>query len=194
MKRIHKLIPALCLALSLGVAGMAHAQTTVADGDSDDVTVVTTTPEWSPFAFNAWAGIAYDYVHLGGDDTLSSSDGKLGANFGGDVGFRFSPTFALVGLFEYAPIFSSDVASHVVTVGGGLRFQPALAAQFLLGAGYSNLGGDGDSTAGFNVRLMGFYPVASGFGPYLQLSYSRFSPASASLDLFSANAGLSFSY
>lgn len=189
MKRIQKLIPALCAIAALGLGGAAYAQ----DHDADDAPATTTTT-WSPFAFNAWAGIAYDYVHFSGDTTLSSSDGKLGANFGGDLGFRFSPEVAVVALFEYAPIFSSDVASHLINVGGGLRFQgQSSPGQFLLAGTYSNLSGGGSTTGGWGAKLMGFYPLSSGFGPYLQLAYNRFGPSGGTLDIFSANAGLSLS-
>jgi|GEM_PF-4439927 len=182
MRRIQKLLLALCAITVLGVGGTAVAQETVA-----------VTPTWSPFAVNAWAGIAYDYLHFSGDSTLSTSDGKLGASFGGDVGFRFSPQLAVVALFEYAPVFDSDVASHLINVGGGLRFQPATPAQFLLAGTYSNLSSGDFTQSGWGAKLMGFYPIGSGFGPYLQLAYNRFSPTGASLDVFSANAGLSFS-
>jgi hypothetical protein len=181
---LRNAIIAFAACLGLLVGGVAHAQQPVVENGN---------ASWNPFALNLWAGLGYDYLHFSGQTALDTSNGKLGVNLGGDLGFRFSPEVGLVAFAEYAPIISSDVASHVVTVGGGLRFQPAIA-QFLVGAGYSNLSGGGSTTGGFGVKLMAFYPVASGFGPYLQLNYNRFSPGGGSLDLFSANAGLSFSY
>lgn len=180
MRRIQKLLPAFCVLAVIGLGGAARAQPVASPG-------------WSPFAFNAWAGIAYDYLHFSGDSTLSTSDGKLGAAFGGDVGFRFTPQLGVVALFEYAPVFDSDVASHLINVGGGLRFQPAPPAQFLFAATYSNLSSGDFTTSGWGAKLMGFYPIGSGFGPYLQLAYNRFSPIGGDLDVFSANAGLSLS-
>ena len=87
-------------------------------------------------------------------------------------------------------------ATHTFTLGGGLRFQPNWAGQFLIGGGFSSLASDNGcgSTNGFAVKAIAFYPVAYGFGPYVQLGYNRFSPTGVTLDLFTANAGISFSY
>ena len=148
---------------------------------------------YSPFAVNAWAGIAYDLLHASGG-TLSDSSSKAGAALGGDIGFRFTPSFALVALAEYAPIFSGDAfASNDYTLGGGFRFQSGLA-QFILGGGYSSLNTPGGSAGGWGAKLIGTYPVLAGFGPYLQFGYNSFGVSGSTLSIFTANGGISFSY
>ena len=151
------------------------------------------TPAMSPFAANLWAGVGLGYLDWSGT-TLNSSNAKLAFSLGGDLGFRFTPDFALVALAEFAPVVSSSAVDNHYLFGGGVRLQASPMAQLLIGGGYASVSSGGGSTSGWGVRLMGFSPMSSGFGPYAQFGYDSFGSAGATLRIFSVDAGLSYSY
>lgn len=144
---------------------------------------------FSPFAANLWAGVAYDYINDNGG-TLTGSN-NLGFNFGGDLGLRFTPFFGIVVLAEYVPILSISAPASVVNAGVGVRLTPSPWTQFVLAGTYSRLGGAYGDLPGFGLKAIGFAPVLSGFGPYLQLAYNNFSNQ---VTLVNVNAGISYSF
>ena len=190
MKAFNRIGWTGALALALVLGGAAQAEE-------------TTTTSYSPLAFNAFAGLGYynlsSSTNSGTGVDVSRSNGRLGAAFGGDLGFRLSPSVAIVALAEYVPLFntnSDDVGAHIYTVGGGFRVQPAPWAQFLFAGGYTGSGGGtngNNDLHGWALKAIGFYPVAAGFGPYLQLGYNHLKNDFYGLNVFTANAGLSFS-
>jgi hypothetical protein len=174
VKRLLSKIGMLCAVGALLGAGAARADDTVT---------------YSPFAANVWAGLGFDYFSSSPTPAVSTSNFNFATSFGADVGLRFTPSFAVVALGELAPIFG-NINSTMLTLGGGLRFQPSGSGQYLLGGGFSSLNQGGITTNGWGLKAIGFEPIIMGFGPYLQLAYNNFNSTS----VFGANVGISFSY
>lgn len=154
-------------------------------------------PEYSPIAFNAWAGPSIDFAscaNCGG--YYGTSYAYLGADLGVDVGFRLTRRVALVGLAEYSPLFGSIGTVDLFSLGGGLRFSPSPFTQFLFALSYSETNYSGNNQSGFGAHFYAFFPLGFGFGPYFGAVYRRFydDGGNPSTDIFNLSGGVSYSF
>jgi hypothetical protein len=120
----------------------------------------------SRLAANVWGGVGLAEAE---HTPLISLKGGI------SVGYKLSSKLSLVGLGEYHLFGDDKYTFHSIFAGGGLRYQPVQPVELMLGAGYVLTRQEKNPQRwinGVGLRVLAFFPLLAGFGPFAELEYS----------------------